>query len=249
MNRNMQLLIALCLCLFGTTVVFGQGINRNDIAPEATEIWEPVPEKVTVNDGVPSDAIVLFGGDNLDAWQSYGGEAAEWTVSDGIMTVKPGSGNIRTKETFGDMQLHIEWASPSVVSGDGQGRGNSGIFIMGKYEVQILDNYNNRTYSNGQASGIYKQTMPLVNACKAPGEWQTYDIIFRAPRFNDSGIKTHPATVTVLHNGVVTLDHTVIWGPTEYKGLPMDKAHRNEALGLQDHGNLVRFKNIWIRRL
>ena len=135
------------------------------------------------------------------------------------------------------------------MKGEGQLRGNSGVFLMSRYEVQVLDNYKNSTYSNGQASAIYKQSIPLVNACKAPGEWQTYDIIFMAPRFNDDGIRTHPGTITVLHNGVLTQNHTVIWGSSEYKGLPHNNAHGDLPIMLQDHGDLVSYRNIWVRRL
>lgn len=239
-----------CLAIVCIPLISAGQEKEKKKTPQTTEIWEPIPPTVSVNNSnVPSDAIVLFDGVDLDAWDNGKGEPAGWTVSDGAITVKPGTGYIHTKESFGDMQLHLEWASPEVVQGEGQGRGNSGVFLMGKYEVQILDNYDNRTYSNGQASSVYKQTMPLVNACKAPGEWQTYDIIFKAPRFNDAGVQVIPGTVTVLHNGILTLDHTVLWGPSEYIGLPKIKAHGPAPLSLQDHGNLVKFRNIWVRKL
>lgn len=219
---------------------------------EVTEVWEPVPEVVTPGDGTapPSDAIILFDGTNLDNWTNMDGDPARWDIADGAMTVKPGTGSIRTKQGFGDVQLHIEWRTPDVVKGEGQGRGNSGVFLMGKYEVQVLDNYENKTYPNGQAASIYKQTIPLVNACRKPGEWQTYDIIFTAPRFNEKGRVTHPARITVIHNGVLVQNNTEIWGVTEFIGLPSYKQHSmKEPLILQDHNDLVSFRNIWIREL
>ncbi len=228
---------------------FGQGKSQKDMDPEVTEIWDPVPKVVSIINNVPSDAIVLFDGSNFDAWVNASGGKPEWSVSENAMTVKPKTGGISTKESFGDCQLHIEWRAPSVVKGNSQGRGNSGIFLMSRYELQVLDNYDNRTYSNGQASSIYKQTMPQVNACKAPGEWQTYDIIFTAPRFNDDGVRTIPGYITVLHNGVLTLNHVMIWGTTEYIGLPKNVAHGNAPITLQDHGDLVSYRNIWIRPL
>ena len=239
--------LLLFIMMAGSTLA--QGIERDKMDPQATEIWEPEPAVVALKNGVPSDAIVLFDGSNLDAWESWDKKDAQWIVSNGVMTVKAGTGSIQTRDSFSDMQLHIEWASPAKIEGEGQGRGNSGVFIMGKYEVQILDSYNNRTYSNGQASSVYKQSMPLVNATMPPGKWNTYDIIFRAPRFNENGIQVIPATVTVLHNGVLTQDHTVIWGPIQYKGLPVIEAHGPSPLSLQDHGNPVQFRNIWIRKI
>ena len=166
------------------------------------------------------------------------------------MTVTPGSGEITTKESFGDCQLHIEWRAPSVVKGEGQGRGNSGIFLMSQYELQILDNYNNKTYSNGQAASIYKQLIPLANACRPPGEWQTYDVIFTAPTFNEHGILKTPARITVLHNGVLVQNNATIWGGTQYIGIASYDAHADKLpIILQDHGDLVSFRNIWIRNL
>jgi hypothetical protein len=219
---------------------------------EVTDVWEPVPPVVTpgVATAPPSDAIVLFDGTNLNNWINRDGNAAQWDVKDGAMTVKPGTGDISTKQGFGDIQLHIEWRTPTLVKGEGQGRGNSGIFLMGRYEVQVLDNYNNATYPNGQAGSIYKQHIPLVNACKAPGEWQTYDIIFTAPRFNEKGRVSHPARITVIQNGVVVQNNIEIWGSTEFIGLPQYKQHSmKEPLKLQDHGDLVSFRNIWVREL
>jgi len=223
--------------------------------PEETEIWEPEPEVVTPGEGTapPSDAIVLFDGTNLDKWESTKGGEAKWEVSDGAMTVVKGAGSIRTKEVFGNFQLHIEWRTPVEISGESQGRGNSGVFMNGSipegYEVQVLDSYNNRTYSNGQAASIYKQSMPLVNACKPPGVWQTYDIIYKAPIFREDGELASPAYITVIHNGIVVQNHYMLKGHTPYIGLPKYKPHGDGPIMLQDHGNPVSFRNIWLRKL
>jgi len=220
--------------------------------PEETEVWEPEPRVVTTYpDKAPSDAIVLFDGTSLDQWVSRkdGSSPAEWEVADGAFTVVRGKGDIQTKEQFSDYQLHVEWRSPTEIVGEGQGRGNSGIFMQGLYEVQVLDSYNNRTYSNGQAASLYKQRIPLVNATKPPGEWQTYDIIWTAPRFNADGILISKARVTVLHNGVLVQNNVELDGPTEYIGIPKYKAHGPGPIILQDHGNPVSFRNIWVRPL
>lgn len=223
--------------------------------PKLTEVWKPAPPIVTpgaTSALPPSDAIVLFEGTNLDAWESERrtGQPAGWTVAEGAMTVKPGSGGIRTKQGFGSCQLHLEWRSPVVVKGEGQGRGNSGVFLMGQYEVQILDSYENVTYSNGQAASVYKQHAPLVNASRKPGEWQSYDIIFTAPEFYEDGRVRRPAQVTVLHNGVLVQHNATLLGSTQYIGLPSYKKHEATLpIGLQDHGDLVSFRNIWVREL
>lgn len=219
---------------------------------EITEVWEPVPPIVTPGVGTapPSDAIVLFDGTGLDKWIGREGTAPQWSLANGAMTVVPGTGDIATRQGFGDVQLHIEWRAPEVVKGESQGRGNSGIFMMGQYEIQVLDCYQNITYPNGQTASVYKQHIPLVNANLKPGEWQTYDIIFMAPRFNDQGRVTHPARVTVLHNGVLVQNNVEIWGGTQFIGLPSYKAHSmREPIRLQDHGDLVSFRNIWVREL
>jgi hypothetical protein len=222
------------------------------MTPESSELWTPVPRVVTPGAGTaaPSDALVLFDGKDLSNWVSArnGGEAP-WTIADGAMTVASGKGDIVTKQEFGDFQLHIEWRSPSVVKGTGQGRGNSGIFMQGIYELQVLDSYDNATYSNGQAGSIYKQTMPLVNATKGPGEWQAYDVIYTAPRFNKDGQMLIPPYITVLHNGVLIQHHTMIQGTTPYVGQPMMTPHGRGPIKLQDHGDLVSYRNIWIREL
>lgn len=221
--------------------------------PKATEFWEPQVRVVTPGEGTkpPSDAIVLFDGSNFSEWQSAKDSSnATWTLNgDGSATVRPGAGDIITKKAFGDCQLHIEFRTPSVVKGESQGRGNSGIFLQNRYEIQVLDCYQNRTYSNGQTASVYKQSLPLVNACRKPGEWQTYDILYTAPRFNNDGILIAPARVTVIHNGVVAQLNTEIKGPTEYIGLPNYKAHGKSGIKLQDHGDLVGYRNIWIREL
>ncbi|MCB9274435.1 MAG: DUF1080 domain-containing protein [Lewinellaceae bacterium] len=223
------------------------------IPPELTEVWEPEARMVTPGTAAapPSDAIVLFDGNNLEEWLSAQDDSpARWTINaDGSMTVAPGAGDIKTRRLFGDVQLHLEFRTPTVITGDGQGRGNSGVFFQERYEVQVLDNYNNRTYSNGQAGSIYKQYIPLVNVCRPPGEWQTYDIIYTAPRFNKDGIRIQAGTLTVIQNGVLVQNHSEIKGTTEYIGWPQNLAHGPAALKLQDHGNLVSYRNIWIREL
>lgn len=219
--------------------------------PVATEVWNPVPKVVTTSSvNVPSDAVILFDGSNLSAWTAMkDGGKAMWEVANGAMTVKPGSGDIKTQQKFGSCQLHLEFRTPPATEATGQGRGNSGVFFQEKYEVQILDNFNNRTYSNGQCASIYKQSIPLVNACKAPGEWQTYDIIFTAPVFNADGIKVSSGYFTVIHNGVLVQNHVEIKGTTEYIGLPKNDAHSKGSIILQDHGNLISYRNIWLREL
>lgn len=220
--------------------------------PRATEVWTPVPPviAVPVNTGIPSDAVVLFDGAALGEWESEKGGAAGWSVVDGVLTIKPGAGGLRTKREFADCQLHLEWRSPAEVAGEGQGRGNSGVYFQGRYEVQVLDSYQNSTYANGQAASLYKQAAPLVNACRPPGEWQSYDIVFTAPRFNGDGSVRARACVTVLHNGVLVQDHVALPGPTAYIGKPPYEKHPlRQALLLQEHGNPVSFRNIWIREL
>ncbi|MDX1428996.1 MAG: DUF1080 domain-containing protein [Rhodothermales bacterium] len=220
--------------------------------PEETEVWEPEPPVVTTGSypAPPSDAIVLFDGSDLSAWTDENGGVAGWRVEDGAVTVVAGAGGIKTKRSFGDVQLHIEWRTPAEVRGEAQGRGNSGVFLMSLYEVQVLDSYQNRTYSNGQAGAVYKQHIPLVNATRPPGDWQTYDIVFRAPIFNHEGAVLRPALVTVFHNGILIQDHVRLLGPTIYIGLPKYEPHGNKLpLMLQDHGDPVSYRNIWVREL
>jgi hypothetical protein len=220
--------------------------------PEETEDWSKRPAIVTPGKPGqhPSDALVLYGGPkDIFNWVQENGEPAKWNA-DTCLTVIPGSGSIKTIKPFGDCQLHIEWRTPSVVSGTSQQRGNSGIFLMGKYELQVLDSYENETYYNGQAGSIYKQHIPLVNASLGPGIWQVYDIVFTAPRFNIEGNVLSPAYFTVFHNGVLIQNHVSLRGPTEYIGIPQYKAHEDKLpLLLQDHNNPVSYCNIWIREL
>ena len=198
----------------------------------------------------PSDAIVLFDGRDLSEWQSADGSPAKWKVADGYVEVVGESGSIQTRRAFGDVQLHLEWAAPAPPSGEGQGRGNSGVFFMGLYEVQILDSYRNDTYPDGQAAALYGQAPPLANACRPPGQWQTYDIIFRRPRFAADGSLRAPARVTVLHNGVLVHDDTEFTGRTVHGRRAQYEPHADRLpLVLQDHRNPVRFRNIWVREL
>lgn len=225
------------------------------VKPSETEFYDPVPPTVnpTSQNGAPSDAIVLFDGTNLDAWEhSKASKSAEWIVNaDGSMTVKNKSGDIQTKQKFGSVQLHIEWKSPKKIEGKGQHRANSGVFLQKRYEVQVLDNNDNDTYVNGQVGSIYKQAVPLAKASVPTGEWNSYDIIFHEPEFNDQGNKTKSATITVLHNGVLIQDHYIIKGTTEFIGWPKNKAHGKAPLLLQDHkdNSRVSYRNIWIREL
>jgi len=224
--------------------------------PGMTEIWEPeikIIQPGVANTDAPSDAIVLFNGtDVATEWSDMRGNESKWIVKDGELISVKGAGYIKTKRKFTNFQLHIEWKTPSDVSGESQGRGNSGVFLQEIYEVQVLDSYNNRTYRNGQAASVYKQYPPLVNASKKPGEWQNYDIIYTAPTFgSDSTTYFTPPRVTVLHNGVLVLNNVSLRGPTEYIGIPeyFIKKHGPGSISLQDHGNPVAYRNIWIREL
>jgi hypothetical protein len=197
----------------------------------------------------PSDAVVLFDGTSLAAWQSVKGGAAGWKVENGYMEVVPKSGDIRTGQEFGDCQLHLEWAAPAEVKGDSQGRGNSGVFMMGRYEIQVLDCYDNPTYADGTAAAIYGEFPPLVNACRKPGEWQAYDILWTAPRFNGEQLAA-PAYLTMLFNGVLVHNHQALIGPTSHRKVVPWEAHPPVGpLRLQDHNNPMRFRNIWYRAL
>jgi hypothetical protein len=273
----------ICVLLFTVLVisVYAQDIPTIDwdalqeTKPwEKTEVWEPVPTKITAgtNTSPPSDAIILFDGSNLDLWrkpqflnegatseivqamvhalQPSENKPADWIVKDGAFEVKPGSGAIETKQVFGDMQLHIEWLSPVDIEKEGQLYSNSGIFLMGIYEVQVLNSYENETYANGQAGSIYKQSMPMVNASRPPGEWQSYDIIFKAPKFDIRRKMTEKGNCTVFHNGVLIQYNVEISGPTAYIGDHTPIVHPAKlSLRLQDHGDKVRFRNIWVREL
>jgi hypothetical protein len=230
---------------------------------ESTELYSPVPPVVTPGEYTkpPSDAIILFDGTHFDQWVSDNGSPVAWTLAEGCMTIKPGSGNIKTKSGFGDCQLHVEWRCPSITgkseSGSEKGFGNSGILIQSRYELQVFDSYNypvyhndKPIYTNGQAGSVYKQITPLVNACRKQGEWQTYDIIYQAPRFSDNGRVAVPARITVIHNGILIINNAELQGAMSYIGLPEYKVHGlKEPLSLQEHGDEVSYRNIWIREL
>jgi hypothetical protein len=208
------------------------------------------PGPASAPSAAPSDAVVLFDGKDLSPWEDGKGGPARWKVDSGYMEVVAKTGSIRTRRGFGDCQLHVEWATPAAVSGNGQERGNSGVFLMDMYEVQVLDSYENRTYADGMAAAIYGQYPPLVNASRKPGEWQTYDIVFHRPRFDAAGKLVTPARLTVLHNGVLVHDNVELTGPTAHKARPPYKAHAEKLpISLQDHGNPTRYRNIWLREL
>ena len=198
----------------------------------------------------PADAVVLFDGQDLGAWTDAKGQPVRWKVENGYVEVVPKTGEIKTVKGFGDCQLHIEWMAPSPAKGADQDRGNSGVFLMGLYEVQVLDCYGNRTYADGMTAAIYGQHPPLVNACRPPGEWQTYDIVFRRPRFDGDGRVVTPARMTVFHNGILVHDNDILTGPTAHKARPPYRMHADRLpISLQDHGHPVRFRAIWLREL
>ncbi len=231
-------------------------ISPMPMEAEMTEIWEPAVAIVTPGDALgeaPSDAIILFDGTDFDQWASQKNESDEaaWNiVNNNHMEVVPGAGGIQTKMKFGDCQLHLEFSAPDVVTESGQGRGNSGVFFQNRYEVQILDSYDNRTYSNGQAASIYKDHAPLVNAMRSPLQWNVFDIIYTAPRFKADGQLDAPAKITVLHNGVLVQNNVTIYGVTGHRGIhKYGTAHGDDVIALQEHGNKTQFRNIWIRKL
>lgn len=262
--KSRILWLIITLIIFSLSCVTAQEDRSNKppkvspmpMQPEMTEIWEPevvvVKPAKTLGDA-PSDAIILFNGVNLDMWVSGKDTmaAAPWKiVNEDYFEVIPYTGSIQTKMKFGDCQLHVEFSAPDIVEKDGQYRGNSGIFFQNRYELQILDSYNNRTYRNGQAGSIYKDHAPLVNAMRSPKEWNSYDVVYRGPRFKKDGRLDSPATITVFHNGVLIQNNVIISGNTDYTGLHYyPSAHGDDAISLQDHGNKTQFKNVWIRRL
>jgi hypothetical protein len=224
------------------------GWKAHDLTRPLPVVVEPGEAKLPAS--VPSDAIVLFDGTDLSNWTGPNGNEAGWTVVDGAMESVKGAGYVFSKEKFGDIQLHIEWAAPSKVQGKGQGRGNSGVFLMGNFEIQVLDSFENPTYADGGAGSIYGQFPPLVNASRKPGQWQAYDIIFKTPRFDEAGKLVSPAMVTVLHNGVVIQHGTEPYGPSGWVlHDKYDPTQTTGPIGLQDHGNPVRYRNIWVRKL
>jgi len=224
--------------------------------PDAKHAWavhdnnRPRPAIITADPGkTPSDAVVLFDGSSLDAWLDKDGKPCRWAIIDGAMQVVPGTGEVQTKASFGDCQLHIEFATPTKVEGSSQGRGNSGVFLMGMHEIQVLDCFDNDTYPDGQCSSVYAENPPLVNACRKPGEWQTYDIVFHQPIWDGETLK-HPGTVTVIHNGVLTQDNWEFEGlSTHCQRRPLKPYATKLPLKLQDHNNPMRFRNIWIREI
>jgi Domain of Unknown Function (DUF1080) len=237
--------------------------QREQPPPEETEVWRPVPPVVTPGPATttapPSDAIVLFAGTSLSEWvNARDGSPAGWTVADGVVTVDKDAGNIRTRRNFGSYQLHLEWRVPEHITGEGQARGNSGVFLASTgegdlgYEVQILDSYRNETYVNGMAGSVYKQAIPLANPTRPPGEWNVYDIIWTAPAFDANGAVRTPARVTVFFNGVLVQNDFELKGPTVYRGQPAYRAHGEAPIKLQSHGDPsppISFRNIWVRPL
>lgn len=253
----MRKLLLLIVSIVGNVSLVNQ-------AAHAAEVYlQPLAKISGATNGVPpSDAIILFDGSNLDAWHSVNGEQqADWTIADGVVTVKNGAGSIKTKKAFADMQLHIEFSPTAVIAGKGQSRGNSGIFLHSQFEVQVLDSWENPTYVNGQAGSVYLEHAPLVNMSKPPGQWQSYDIIFTAPDFAVSGALEVPAFVTVFHNGVLVLNNVEIFATSytqrpEYsiRCTPYGQTTEQDCSGrmpitLQDHGQVVSFRNIWLREL
>ncbi len=248
--------LAICAPLFSQTP------SATKPKPEDTEIWQPVPAVVTPGAtcaAPPSDAIVLFDGKNEDEWVSNRDKSpAKWTVADGVLTVSKGEGSIETKRSFKNYQLHVEWKVPANITGTGQGRGNSGVFLASTglgddgYELQVLDPWQNKTYVNGMAGSIYKQSIPLANPGRKPGEWQAYDVVWTAPLFNDDGSLRTPAYVTVFFNGVLVQNHFELKGQTLYIGQPFYKAYTSAPIKLQAHGDKsepLSFRNIWVREL
>ncbi len=235
-------------------------LYAQDAKPQDTEVWQPVPPVVTPGAAVgapPSDAIVLFDGKNLDQWVSVRDKtAANWTVADGIVTVNKAAGDIETKRSFTNFQLHVEWRIPANVTGSGQERGNSGVFLAalpsGIYELQIVDSYNNPTYVNGMAGSIYKESIPPVNPSRKPGEWQSYDVVWTAPTFNADGSLKTPAYATIFFNGVLVANHFQLKGETKNTGQPAYHSYTTAPIALQAHGDPsppISFRNIWVREL
>jgi len=222
--------------------------RQHDIRRPRPPVVEPAGGAIAA--APPRDAVVLFDGSDLDAWEASAGGPAKWRVVDGCLETVPGAGLIRTKAKFGDLQLHVEWAAPSPPSGTGQDRGNSGVFLMGQFEVQVLDSYKADTYADGQAGAIYGQYPPLANASRPPGQWQSYDIAFRRPRFDAAGTLAEPARITLFHNGILVQNNEAPFGPTSWlKWLPYEDQGGRGPIALQDHDHPVRYRNLWVREL
>ena len=244
MNNGISPIQALVTILILVTIAFNVSAQ-----PDKQDQTHAEPKVITsgIGDSAPSDARVLFDGNSLSQWCDEKNGGVKWTVEKGAMTVVKGTGSIFTRQLFGDCQLHIEWRTPETIVGDGQGRGNSGVIFQKRYELQVLDSYDNPTYFDGQAGSIYNQSAPLVNVCRKPGEWQTYDVVFMAPRYNSNGVLEIPPRITVFQNGVLIQNNFII------KGVSMPRvtynAYHKGPLQLQDHGNPVSYRNIWIREL
>jgi Domain of Unknown Function (DUF1080)/Domain of unknown function (DUF3471) len=251
MKLSLAVPLASLLAFAAAGLVLAQAPARwkaHDMGRPRPTVVTPPPQALPVP--APPDAVVLFDGKSLADWRSSDGGPAKWVVKDAAIESVPGSGYLYSARGFGDVQLHVEWAAPVPAKGTSQGRGNSGVFLMGLYEVQVLDSYQNDTYPDGQAASIYGQYPPLVNACRPPGEWQTYDIVFRRPRFRPDGGLVSPARVTVIHNGMLVQDNVEPWGPTAWLQHIPYSAHPDKLpLAFQDHGNPVRYRNIWLREL
>ena len=262
----MRYLLSISLMLFTYCLSSGQEQQRkplatltldqmNTVKTEMKQIMDP--EVMVIQPGIkdcdpPSDAIILFNGYDINQeWEAMDGTPTKWIVKDGVLISVKGAGLIKTKRVFADCQLHIEWCTPSEIEGYGQDRGNSGVYLQELYEIQVLDSYNNRTYRNGQAGSIYMQYAPLINASRKPGEWQSFDIIYTAPRFKDNNTYFTPPRITAFHNGVLIQTDISLFGPTNYHGIPeyIIKEHGPGSILLQDHGNPVGYRNIWIREL
>lgn len=256
MSTSTSLLTAVLFALGAVLATQASAQPRNPVYWEVHDtdraqppIVDPGPAPAEPQ-SAPADAVVLFDGESLDSWEQPDGDPAPWSVEDGVVTVEPGTGPIRTTQSFGDVQLHIEWRVPTSVEGEGQDRGNSGVFLMGTYEVQVLDSYQNETYPDGQAAALYGQYPPLVNATRPQGEWQTYDILFHRPHFDDDGSLVTPARMTVFHNGVLVQDNQKLTGPTAHEARPPYEEHAARLpIRLQDHDHPVQFRNIWLREL
>lgn len=251
-----KILLSLLVFSYCSTLNAQSVFEKDFTKPAATEVAGPLPKIVTpgIGSAPPSDAIVLFNGKNLDNWvMSKDKSTCLWKLQDGVMTFKPGTGDIQTKQKFGDCQLHVEFKIPADAknSAEPHNAGNSGVFMQERYEVQIFDSYNNETplYANGQIGSIYKQVIPLANASSKPGDWNTFDIYYTAPKFRYNGSVEKPAYITLVHNGVLTLNHFEIQGTIEYIGIPRYELHDKAAIKLQGHGSEVSFRNIWIREL